>query len=173
MAGASARARHPFMIAGNPAGGGKRKRSTEEDDLQKLCANYLRTVLPPPPAGPFWFHTPNGGSRAKGEGAKFKEMGVKAGFPDLAFLRALPALSFCIELKAKKGVLTKDQKEVIPALLTLGIRTYVCRSLEDLMCVLEAENVATNDALARQLVASRDPAKPVSPPSWPRAGAVG
>ncbi|UYZ99311.1 VRR-NUC domain-containing protein [Moraxella bovis] len=55
-------------------------------------------------------HSPNGGARSGREGANFKRMGTKAGFPDLfLFIPHGGYHGLFIELKAPKGK-TKDGK---------------------------------------------------------------
>ena len=61
------------------------------------------------------YHIPNGGKRGKAEAARLKRMGVKAGVSDL-FL-PVPRGGYhglYIEMKAKGGRLSKEQKEFIP-----------------------------------------------------------
>lgn len=86
----------------------KRKRSEEEQHqvaLIKWASMHKRIFKR------LW-HTPNGGSRNIIEAVKLKEMGTKAGVWDL-FL-AIPTEKhpgLFIEMKSKKGVLSKSQKE--------------------------------------------------------------
>lgn len=147
----SSRLPFPASAMAKPAPRRRKKMNRPEQVLQQACAAYLHAVLPPPPEGPVWFHVPNGGGRSKAEAGIFKSMGVKSGIPDLVFLSANP---FCIELKADRGDLSDEQEEVINDLNAFGIRTHVCRSLEDVICALEAEQVATRDVMAKQRAAA-------------------
>lgn len=92
-----------------------------EDYIQFQCAQWLREndIL--------FFHVPNGGNRSKSEGARFKAMGVLAGVPDLVIL--LPnAVTLFIELKTKKGSLSKAQKLLHPKIKTLGFHLEVIQT---------------------------------------------
>lgn len=83
-------------------------------------------------------HSPNGGSRNKREGAKFKAMGVKRGFLDLILL--LPCRQYhglLIELKkVKGGVTSSEQDEWLSYLNSVGYYATVCRGwLEAVSCL--------------------------------------
>ena len=54
-----------------------------EEDLQRQCADWLRWVLPPPPAGPVWTFVNNGMKRTRAEAGIAKAMGQRAGWPDI------------------------------------------------------------------------------------------
>lgn len=77
------------------------------------------------------FHIPNGGSRGKSEGARFKAMGVKAGVPDLL----LPLVSKCgkfnnlwIEMKYGDGKASETQEKWHRSLERSGGRVVVAWS---------------------------------------------
>lgn len=82
-----------------------------EFDLQRALCIWLdgnphpQTGLPrTTPAlapGVVYWHTPNGGARAAFEAKRFKESGVKAGIPDLLFLRE--GRLYGLELKEPGG----------------------------------------------------------------------
>lgn len=117
-------------------------RRNPEQDLQRSVVGFLRAALPPPPHGPFWF-APDAGVQAGGRQARIvggirQGLGVRAGVPDIVFLGAKP---FCIELKSPKGQPSDQQRAVMAQLSTLGINTYVVRSLDELETALEAEGV--------------------------------
>ena len=72
-------------------------------------------------------HVPNGGSRNKAEAVKLKQMGVKAGVPDLHL--PVPKAGFCglyIEMKYGKNKPTQAQNEWLDALREQGYFTAVC-----------------------------------------------
>jgi len=109
-----------------------------EDQLQKACIRWfdyvhrdIRLLL---------HHSPNGGHRNAAEAAKFKEMGVRAGFPDLILL--LPSNNgryafLCIELKTEKGRQTDLQKEYENMINTHTAGKYVvCRSLDEFIKIV-------------------------------------
>lgn len=83
-------------------------------------------------------HSPNGGSRNKREGAKFKALGVKRGYPDLTLL--IPCKKYCglfIELKKLKGgVTSNEQVDWIMHLNGAGYYATVCHGwLEAKSCL--------------------------------------
>lgn len=77
------------------------------------------------------FHIPNGGKRNAQEAARFKQMGVKAGVPDI-FL-PVPRGGFhglWIELKAPKGKTSAAQDSFLGELDKQGYKTAVCYGWE-------------------------------------------
>jgi hypothetical protein len=91
-----------------------------EDTLQKTCVQWFSLAFRP--YHRLLHHSPNGGKRNAIEAAKFKAMGVRAGFPDLGLF---------IELKTAKGRQTDNQKYFQKALEAQGYRYEVVRSLND------------------------------------------
>lgn len=94
-----------------------------EDSLQKSIIKYWDLKYPK------WkkrlVHAPNGGKRNAIEAAKFKQMGVRAGFPDLILLIPNKFYPFCgIELKTKTGSrrirkpIRKSLKALVPSMLS-------------------------------------------------------
>ena len=78
-------------------------------------------------------HSPNGGARSESEGARFKEMGVRKGFPDLILLipnRHHPYL--CLELKTEKGRQSESQRYYQQLVTEAGGLYIVIRSKEEL-----------------------------------------
>lgn len=73
------------------------------------------------------FHIPNGGKRDAREAARFKQMGVKAGVPDI-FL-PVPRGKYhglWIELKAPRGKTSTAQEQFLAELDKQGYKTAVC-----------------------------------------------
>lgn len=74
-------------------------------------------------------HSPNGGHRAWGEGARLNMMGVRPGFPDLFFAgyinqgERIPG--FAIEVKSKGGSVSPEQRFWFQYFRTIGYRTLV------------------------------------------------
>ena len=97
-----------------------------EDDLQIAVADFLHVALPP---DAFFHHSPNGGWRKKREAARFKAMGVKAGFPDIIIFWRNK--SFAVELKVGRNSTTAPQIACHAALMGAGCDVAVCRSVED------------------------------------------
>jgi hypothetical protein len=104
-------------------------RKNPEQRLQIQIANFLRLALRPPTV---WTAFPAGGG-GKVRGALLKSMGLKAGWPDVQVLHplGLNTLVIGIELKAKKGRLSKPQIETADALWAANARYVECRSLEE------------------------------------------
>jgi hypothetical protein len=73
------------------------------------------------------WHTPNGGKRDAREAKLFKELGVLAGFPDVAHLWGALHL---IEMKEPDGRLQTSQIELHPRLVAAGAKVAVAYSLD-------------------------------------------
>lgn len=101
-----------------------------EDTLQKTCVSWFS--LQCPKYAKLLHHSPNGGKRNATEAAKFKAMGVRAGFPDLILCIARQGYhGLFIELKTAKGRQSDNQKYYEYVLEEQGYRYEVVRSLED------------------------------------------
>lgn len=98
-----------------------------EEDLQQNCVTWFR--LQYPEEFKLLHHSPNGGRRTAREGGRFKAMGTKAGFPDLALLIPRGGChGLFVELKTDKGTQTASQKEWEALLESQGYEYRVCRS---------------------------------------------
>ena len=91
----------------------------------------------------FMYHTQNGGSRNKVEGARFKREGVKSGVPDLCLPCARKGYhGLYIEVKldntatTKKSYLKPEQKEWMEFLIKEGYRHDIVRNLQDAMRII-------------------------------------
>ena len=84
-------------------------------------------------------HSPNGGSRNKREGAKFKAMGVKRGFPDLVLLAPRKKYhGLMIEMKkVEGGVTSNEQVDWIMYLNSAGYYATVCKGWEQAVACIE------------------------------------
>lgn len=101
-----------------------------EDSLQKSCVQWFS--LQYREYAKLLHHSPNGGKRNAIEAAKFKAMGVRAGFPDLALYIARQGYhGLFIELKTAKGRQSDHQKYYQCVLEEQGYRYEVVRSLEE------------------------------------------
>ena len=111
---------------------------TEEDRLQIQVAELLDALAPS--WGFTWHHCPNQrGFRATvGIIMKLKRMGMKAGSPDCHIVMK-GARTFHIELKTKTGTLSKAQRKWREDDSRLNIPYYVCRSVQDVIDVMERE----------------------------------
>lgn len=78
-------------------------------------------------------HIPNGGARDIREGAKFKAMGVKRGFPDYFLPYPLWGKQYCglmIELKIGKNITSLEQDEWLAYLNESGYKAVVAYGWE-------------------------------------------
>jgi hypothetical protein len=106
-----------------------------EDSLQKSCVRWFDYAYPKYRLS--LHHSPNGGKRNAIEAAKFKQMGVRAGFPDFILLIPNKFYPFCaIELKTKTGKQSEHQKEYQKEFESIGAKYVVCRSLEEFIEVV-------------------------------------
>lgn len=93
--------------------------------------------------GIVWWHTPNGGSRRDCfEGKRLKDIGVKAGIPDMFFLNQ--GALFGLEFKALGEMQSASQREMEPRLLAAGLCRY---AVVDSLMVAKAQVIAWNLAL--------------------------
>lgn len=106
-----------------------------EDSLQKNCLRWFRLAYP----RELLVHCPNGGFRDAREAAKFKEMGVRAGFPDLFLYHAAGGFhGLAIELKAGKNKQSPLQVEIQAILEARGYVYVVVRNFDEFREVVEA-----------------------------------
>lgn len=108
-----------------------------EESLQIAVVNYLRWKA----HGRYRvLAIPNGGHMSAIMGARRKRMGSVAGAPDL-MLQLEGGRVIEIELKARKGRQSESQWQWQEESERLGVRYYVCRSLEDIDAVLRREGM--------------------------------
>lgn len=113
----------------------------DEDALQKQIVQWLRLN------GLFVAHVPNTARRSPREGARFKEMGMVAGYPDL-IVHARGGVTVLIEVKAPakrlqdgsaskaKPTISDAQTEVISTLAGLGFPVLIARDLDTVISAL-------------------------------------
>lgn len=110
----------------------RKHQGNAEDDLQMQCVRWFR--LQYPQLARLLHHSPNGGRRDAREGARFKQMGTQAGFPDLILLVASQGYhALLLELKTRTGRQQDSQKEYQQLAEAQGYRYVVIRSLEAFM----------------------------------------
>ena len=80
------------------------------------------------------FHVPNGGNRSAIEGRKMKDLGARAGFPDLAFL--FESNLYTLEIKPDKGKQSKVQKDWEKYITDAGGYYEIVRSIDETKDVL-------------------------------------
>lgn len=101
-----------------------------EEKLQESCVRWFD--LAHPEYRLLLHHSPNGGVRTTYEGAAFKRMGTRAGFPDLVLLVPRGGCPFlCIEMKQGRGRQTESQQEYQRAVESAGAKYVVCRSFDE------------------------------------------
>jgi hypothetical protein len=106
-----------------------------EDKLQKACVKWFDYAYPKYRLT--LHHSPNGGKRNSIEAAKFKQMGVRAGFPDLILLIPNKFYPFCgVELKTKTGRQSENQKAYQKEFESIGAKYVVVRSLDEFIEVV-------------------------------------
>ncbi len=109
------------------------KRNREEDQLQKAVVEWLQVQEN---LGRLtYFAVPNNPRSAR-DGARLKQMGLRAGTPDLCIL-ARSRRPLMIELKSPKGRLSIDQKIARDRLDESGCWVAVCRSFDEVKTVVE------------------------------------
>lgn len=109
----------------------------EEQNTQIAVIQFLDKALVPPA---FAFHIPNGGKRTRAEAGILKAMGVKSGMPDL-FIIAPASTILAIEMKARRGSASAEQKARMEALRDCGISTAICKSLDEVEAAVLAAGV--------------------------------
>ncbi len=83
-------------------------------------------------------HIPNGGKRSKSEASRFRAMGVKAGVSDIFLPVSRGGYhGLYIELKAKDGRPTKEQKDFIAAVEQEGYLAVVAYGGEEAAKIIE------------------------------------
>lgn len=110
---------------------GKRRRHPghAEDDLQMQCVRWFQLQFPQ--LSRLLHHSPNGGKRNAREGARFKQMGTQAGFPDLILLVAAQGYhALLLELKTRTGRQQDSQKDYQKRVEEQGYRYVVIRSFD-------------------------------------------
>lgn len=107
----------------------RKRQGHAEDDLQMQCVRWFRLQFPK--LARLLHHSPNGGRRDAREGARFKQMGTQAGFPDLILLVAANGYhALMLELKTRTGRQQDTQKEYQQLVEAQGYKYVVIRSLE-------------------------------------------
>ena len=101
-----------------------------EEHTQEQCVRWFELAYPK--LAGLLHHSPNGGRRNAREGARFKAMGTRKGFPDLVLF--FPAKRFhglFIEMKTAKGKQQPSQKVWQERAERAGYKYAICRSVEE------------------------------------------
>jgi len=114
--------------------------SMSEDELHRACVQWADAQSGAIPELEALFHPPNGGHRDARTGARMKELGAKAGVPDLCLPIVRPVIwtngtevaagALWVELKSESGQLRDTQKEWRTRLMKHQHCYIVCRSLD-------------------------------------------
>ena len=116
-----------------------------ERDIHTQVVHELRWTLPDTAV---LNHQPNEGKRGWQGQRDIKDFGTQAGWPDLEVL--YEGRTVFVELKAPKKYPTAIQKECHRRLRAAGFAVHVCRSVAEVMTVLELEGVLLKARLAKQ-----------------------
>lgn len=109
------------------------KRNREEDALQRTVAEWLMVMET---LGRLTFFAVPNNPRNAIDGHRLKQMGLRAGTPDVVIM-ARDHIPLFIELKAPKGRTSFEQIEAMHRLETIGgAMCVVCRSLEDVQKIV-------------------------------------
>lgn len=115
----------------------KRRQAHPEHDAQVEVVNWVRSMQDVYPALRLFHAIPNGGYRSKKTAALMKAEGSLSGVPDLYlpvprwWADGSVSHGLYIEMKAAKGRLSDNQKEIITLLREQGYRVEVCFSVEE------------------------------------------
>jgi hypothetical protein len=125
----------PPALAGRRQAKRVRRTSAEpnEASIQTAVIGHLRRRAV---EGAIFWHTPNGGSRGRIEGARLKAQGVLPGIPDVFVLRA--GQLFGLELKTGTGRLSEAQSETQLRLIAAGCIAETVFGLDMAVRQLEA-----------------------------------
>ena len=109
-----------------------------EDTEQMSVMDWARWNQNAHPELELLHHCPNGGSRNNAEAVKLKQMGVKAGIPDLCLPVPMGMYNgLYIEMKYDTGRLEDSQKKMLKALAAAGHYCTVCYGAEEAIRVLQ------------------------------------
>lgn len=109
-----------------------------EAELHKSVAHFLDWALVPPA---FFSTFPAGwGKLSKASAGRLYASGLKAGMPDI-FVFGPGRKTVGIELKVPPNTATAVQRTMFAKLQAVGIRVYICRSIEDVVDALGQEGV--------------------------------
>lgn len=118
-----------------------------EGPIQAAIVRYLRTTLP---AGWLVVGVANK-PRSLQQGAKEKRQGAVSGYPDVTILGQRDGMPWAwfIEVKAPKGAVSDEQKDVHDRLTEIGFRVAVAKSIDDVRALVWRWDLPTSDLAAR------------------------
>lgn len=105
---------------------------TGEDKIQAEIIQWSYKESKNTPELWMLYHVPNGGWRGYAQGMRFKALGVKSGYPDLALDVARREYhGLRMEVKTDKGVVSDNQKEWHRRLKAEGYFVVTVRTAEE------------------------------------------
>ncbi len=113
----------------------------EEQGIQSAIVTYLRMVMPHAIVHHNVSEGNRGGIKGLADGKRKKSLGQLAGWPDITVLLWANVGPIFFEVKTKTGRVSKAQKDMHKAMIDLGYRVAVVRSIEDVRAFLIASNV--------------------------------
>lgn len=115
-----------------------RNPDASEHVIQCATARFLDLAFEGLP-GALWFAVPNGGKRHKTVAQKLKKEGVKAGVYDIYILYT--SQTYFIEMKARRGSRSEEQKQFAEKAIAAGAICTVCRSVEQVEAFLREHGI--------------------------------
>jgi hypothetical protein len=106
-------------------------RKSPEDTLHIAVARFLNLALP---AGTFWTTIPTG-NLSRFQAQRMKAKGYRPGTPDIVIIFNYQA--YWLELKAKDGVVSDEQRAAHFALHAAGAHVGIARSLSNVQLWLQ------------------------------------
>mgnify|MGYP000023501536 CR=1 FL=1 len=107
-----------------------------EQALQKAVAAYLRVAMP---ADAWWTAVNPIPAKSKAAAGLSKAMGMRAGVPDL--VGVYQGRPWAIELKTGTGSPSRAQRLMHAEMRDAGVRTMVCRSVDEVWGFLDALSI--------------------------------
>jgi hypothetical protein len=104
-----------------------------ELQLQAQCYQWAHNTYPQ--LRKLLFAVPNGGTRHAREAMSLKASGVVSGVPDMICVYGGRPVAF--ELKAEKGRLSEDQREVLQKWSDHGITVHVIKTVEEFQTIIK------------------------------------
>ncbi len=130
---------HKMLTGGTVRVGDLKHLPISEKQLQFVCVAEFRRLYPELAAQGLLFHVPNETAGATMTAPQIKANGVCNGVADLILL--IPRHGYgclCIELKTPLGVQRASQKAWMKAVMSVGQKYVVCRTVDDFVREINA-----------------------------------
>lgn len=119
----------------------RKRKDDPEARLQKVIIQHLELAAAP---GVLWLHIPNQGKRSVAMGAELKRMGLRPGASDLLFVK--DGQVYFLEVKAKDGRLSDEQKQFAVDACDAGATVGWCYSIDDALRTLRSWGILRSRA---------------------------